>query len=213
MVACASQEPITTAGERLGKARFAEQIPVHVLAELRTDHAGETGAVMIYRGVLSVSRNQAVREFAHHHLCTESQHLEIMGALLPGRFQSRLLPMWRIAGWLTGAVPSIFGPKAVYATIQAVETFVDRHYHAQIEMIDALRNTPQDRRSLTSHYLTRHRAMTEIRELLNVCRMDELMHRDDAKSRWQGRPGFLLGFWLHCVSVGSAVAVKISRRI
>jgi len=213
MAACASQEPITTAGERLGKARFAEQIPVHVLAELRTDHAGETGAVMIYRGVLSVSRNQAVREFAHHHLCTESQHLEIMGALLPRRFQSRLLPMWRIAGWLTGAVPSIFGPKAVYATIQAVETFVDRHYHAQIEMIDALRNTPQDKRSSKSYYPPDDIALAEIRQLLDSFRMDELMHRDDAESRWQGSPGLLLSVWLHCVSAGSALAVKISRRI
>jgi len=204
---------MTTTEAVLGRTDFAEKIPALLLAELRTDHAGETGAVMIYRGVLSVSRNQAVRDFAQHHLRTESQHLEIIEGILPKRFQSRLLPTWRLAGWLTGALPSVFGPRAVYATIQAVETFVDRHYQAQIEMIDALRSTPRDQWSLNAHIPSDDIALAEIRQLLDVCRRDELTHRDDAKSRWQGSPGLLLSIWLHCVSAGSALAVKISRRI
>jgi len=213
MGVCASQEPMTTTEVVLGRTDFAEKIPAVLLAELRTDHAGEAGAVMIYRGVLSVSRNQEVRNFAHHHLRTELQHLELIEAILPKRFQSRPLPIWRLAGWLTGTLPSIFGPRAVYATIQAVETFVDRHYQAQIEMIDALRSTPRDQWSLNAHIPSDDIALAEIRQLLDVCRRDELTHRDDAKSRWQGSPGLLLSIWLHCVSAGSALAVKISRRI
>jgi hypothetical protein len=38
---------------------------------LQTDHAGETGAVMIYRGILAVTRDQTLRAFAHHHFETE----------------------------------------------------------------------------------------------------------------------------------------------
>ena len=52
------------------------------------------------------------------------------------RHRSRLLPLWRTAGWLTGALPAWVGPRAVYATIEAVATFVDQHYAEQIESIN-----------------------------------------------------------------------------
>ena len=36
-------------------------------------------------------------------------------------------------GWLTGAL-LLFGRKAIFATIEAVETFVDHHYAQQIAL-------------------------------------------------------------------------------
>ena len=96
-------------------------------ADLRTDHAGEVGAVMIYRGILAVTRDAGVRHFAQEHLATEAGHLAQIEPLLAPHQRSRLLPLWRIAGWLTGALPALVGPRAVYATIEAVETFVDQH--------------------------------------------------------------------------------------
>jgi demethoxyubiquinone hydroxylase (CLK1/Coq7/Cat5 family) len=36
--------------------------------------------------------------------------------------------LWRVAGWLTGALPALFGRAAVLRTIDAVETFVEGHY-------------------------------------------------------------------------------------
>ena len=81
-------------------------VPADLMPELRTDHAGETGAVMIYRGILAVSRDPAVRAFAHHHQATEQQHLELIEALQPTVRRSRLLPLWRLSGWLTGALPA-----------------------------------------------------------------------------------------------------------
>ena len=111
-----------------------------LIADLRTDHAGETGAVMIYRGILAITRDAGVRHFAQAHLATETEHLAKIEPLLAPRQRSRLLPLWRIAGWLTGALPACIGPRAVYATIEAVETFVDQHYAEQIEsMITTLR--------------------------------------------------------------------------
>ena len=50
--------------------------------DIRSDHAGEVGAVMIYRGVLAGSRDPLVREFALAHLATEQRHLAIIEALL-----------------------------------------------------------------------------------------------------------------------------------
>ena len=37
--------------------------PRSLIHALRSDHAGETGAVAIYHGILAVSRDRAVREY------------------------------------------------------------------------------------------------------------------------------------------------------
>ncbi len=164
--------------------------------ELRTDHAGEAGAVMIYRGVLAVSRDPALRAFAEQHLTTEQQHLGWIEALVTSRSRSRLLPLWRLAGWLTGALPALAGPRAVYATIEAVETFVDQHYAAQLALIDAAPGAA---------------ALTPLRVLLARCQHDEQAHRDDARQRAGGPARGLLALWTACVGAGSAAAVRVSR--
>ena len=106
-------------------APMALAVPTDLIADLRSDHAGETGAVWIYHGVLAVSRDAGVREFARRHRETEQRHLDHMEDLLPARQRSRLLVPWRAAGFMTGALPALFGARAVYGTIAAVETFVD----------------------------------------------------------------------------------------
>jgi ubiquinone biosynthesis monooxygenase Coq7 len=189
-------------------------LPTPLRRELRTDHAGEAGAVMIYRGVLAVARCPALRGFAHHHLQTEQQHLDLIEALVPPNARSRLLPLWRVAGWLTGALPAVLGPQAVYATIAAVETFVDQHYAAQVQWIDA-------RTGPGSAAAPRHgpaaAALQALRALLERCRLDEVLHRDDAIAR-RGAPGrgparWAAAAWVALVAGGSAAAVRVSRRL
>ena len=118
-------------------------LPAWLEGDLRTDHAGETGAVWIYHGILSVSRNPIVREFAQRHLKTEKRHLYEIGSVLKRTRRSRLLPVWRIAGFITGAVPALIGSRWVFYTIEAVETFVDAHYELQIRRLEAIRNLDQ----------------------------------------------------------------------
>lgn len=183
-------------------------LPAALRRELRTDHAGEAGAVMIYRGVLALARCPALRDFAHHHLQTEQQHLALIEAVVPPAGRSRLLPLWHVAGWLTGALPAFFGPRAVYATIDAVETFVDRHYADQVRWID--RHTaaapPADRAGT---------ALRALRGLLERCRLDEVQHRDDARARRGAAGGWplrlLVRAWSAVVGGGSAAAVRVSR--
>jgi ubiquinone biosynthesis monooxygenase Coq7 len=174
------------------------------VADLRTDHAGETGAVMIYRGILATTRSAAVRRFAQEHLVAETAHLAAMEELLAPRQRSRLLPLWRAAGWLTGALPACVGPRAVYATIEAVETFVDHHYTEQIEAIDRLDPA-------------RHQAALQaLRAQLHAFRADEIDHRDDAAARLgrQEAPASrLLRLWTWAVGAGSRGAVTICRRV
>ena len=182
----------------------AGPLPADLVADLRTDHAGENGAVMIYRGILAVARDGEVRRFARDHLATETAHLAAVEPLLALPERSRLLPLWRIAGWLTGALPALAGPRAVYATIEAVETFVDRHYAEQIESID--RRDPGGACP----------PMQALRALLQSCRGDEIAHRDEAAALFAAcrkPPSLVLRLWTASVDVGSRVAVGICRRI
>jgi 3-demethoxyubiquinol 3-hydroxylase len=175
-------------------------VPAGLVGELRSDHAGETGAVWIYRGILAVSRDPGVRAFALRHLATERQHLRLIEPLLPWPQRSRLLMPWRLAGFLTGALPALAGPRAVFATIAAVETFVDVHYQQQIDRIDGL---PAAERS----------AVAPLRALLARCQADECHHRDEAAALNDAPPGGLLRRWCALVGRGSAVAVAIARRL
>ena len=64
-------------------------IPNIIVPDLRTNHAGETGAVFIYKGILLVSKDKEIIEFAKNHLLTEKKHLELIETILPS---SNFLP-------------------------------------------------------------------------------------------------------------------------
>ncbi len=170
-------------------------LPAAVLANLRTDHASEVGAVHIYRGILAVARDGELRAFAARHLATELLHLRRMQQWLPASARSRLLPLWRVAGWATGAIPALLGPRAVFVTVAAVERFVDRHYAVQIEQLSA------------------HPELGALRETLATCRRDEIAHRDDALAHLNARPGPFARGWSAVVGKGSELAVAASRRL
>lgn len=175
-------------------ARVARAVP-GLLGDLRSDHAGETGAVMIYRGILAGCRDVAVRRFAQAHMATEQGHLDLLDRLLPPRQRSVLLPIWRVAGFLTGFLPTLAGPRAVYATIDAVETFVDHHYEEQIRKLSDAGE------------------QGELRRALLVCQADEVHHRDEARDAATATRGPWLRLWARVVGTGSALAVKAARRV
>ncbi|MGI9217832.1 MAG: demethoxyubiquinone hydroxylase family protein [Hydrogenophaga sp.] len=181
-------------------AAASPTLPREVRADLRTDHAGETGAVCIYLGVLRFARDPALRDFAQRHLTTERAHLALVESWLPPAHRSRLLPAWRLAGWLTGALPALAGPRAVYATVEAVETFVDRHYGEQLARLAALQHAQPTLRPL-------HQALLE-------CQRDERAHRDEAATaRGSAVQAWPLRAWCRVVDLGSRGAVAVCRHI
>jgi ubiquinone biosynthesis monooxygenase Coq7 len=174
-----------------GLSRYLER-------ELRSDHAGETGAVYIYRGIATLARwrkDTALLEFAMRHGSAEAEHLGFIEAWLAPAQRSRLLLPWRLAGWLTGALPALAGQRAVYATIAAVETFVDQHYQQQIE------------------HLERHGGPDGLLRVLVRCQADERHHRDEASALAGGSTPWMLRVWCRLVGSGSAAAVVLARRI
>lgn len=183
-------------GPRIPIMAPGDSLPAWVLADLRTDHAGETGAVCIYQGVLRFARDPALRAFAHRHLESEQSHLRQIEAWLPDVHRSRLLPVWRLAGWLTGALPALLGPRAVYCTIEAVETFVDHHYAAQIRRLE------------------KRPGLHSLRQTLLECQADEVAHRNEAAAaHGPNKTSASMRVWCWLVDAGSLGAVAVSRHI
>lgn len=188
--------PAAAARDATGSTKTAYS--THLLRELRSDHAGETGAVFIYRGLAAVAGWRGSTEllaFASRHGETESAHLRLVEEWLPRADRSRLLGPWRLAGWLTGALPALLGPRAVYATIAAVETFVDQHYQQQID------------------HVRQHGGPDGLLALLLDCQADEQAHRDEAAELAGGPPSWALRIWCTLVGAGSAAAVVLARRV
>ena len=170
-------------------------MPRWLRQELRSDHAGEYGAGMIYRGMLAISRDALARQFSERHLVTEERHLELMEEIVPPANRTRLLPLWHVMGWLTGALPALFGREAIFATIEAVETFVDHHYAQQIVRLG---NAGEE---------------GVLRQTLLDCQADEVSHRDEAAELGGRHKNPLLRLWCAVVGAGSSAAVVAAKRI
>jgi demethoxyubiquinone hydroxylase (CLK1/Coq7/Cat5 family) len=179
----------------------APVLSLHMERELRSDHAGETGAVYIYKGLASVAAWRGDTEllaFAHRHGTTEADHLLRVEHWLAPQRRSRLLSLWRVAGWLTGALPALAGRRAVYATIASVETFVDQHYQQQIDHLQA---GPDAER------------LKDLLVLLQDCQADEREHRDESAALAGMKQPLPLKVWCAVVAAGSSGAVVMARRI
>ncbi len=166
-----------------------------LIGDLRSDHAGETGAVCIYEGLLDVERDPAVRRFALDHLKTELEHLAFFEQWMPREHRSRFLPLWRFAGRSLGKIASRLGPRWVYVTIDAVETFVVRHYEEQIHRLEKGDET--------------HQAIAiKLREFQE----DESHHREDAANRALDTRNRRERCWAAIVDLGSRAAVGLAKR-
>ena len=163
---------------------------------LRSDHAGEVGAVYIYRGILSIAKDPALVEFSKRHLETEKEHLRKIEEVLPASKRSKLVGIWKVAGYLLGFLPSLLGPRIVFATIEAVESFVEDHYEEQLKYLRA-QNDPDQ----------------ALIDLLQSCQDDEIEHKNESAIKKRSTPGFLLNFWMKIVGWGSSSAVKVAKII
>jgi len=171
---------------------------IYLERELRSDHAGETGAVYIYKGIAAVakiSNDAELLSLAKHHGATEEAHLQLIESVLANNLRSHLLAMWRVAGWLIGAIPAMFGRRAVYATIMAVETFVEQHYQSQID------------------YLIKSGTSPDLLALLKRCQADEIAHKNEAKAMVFEVLPLALRVWCAVVRWGSSSAVMVARQV
>ncbi|GGX74660.1 2-nonaprenyl-3-methyl-6-methoxy-1,4-benzoquinol hydroxylase [Litorimonas cladophorae] len=106
---------------------------------LRVDHAGEYGAVAIYRGQQAVFRRQRATQPMAAQLAEmeaeEQKHLDAFDKLLIERNvrPTAMTPIWNVAGYGLGVVTALMGEKAAHACTEAVETVIEEHYAEQAE--------------------------------------------------------------------------------
>tara|TARA_B100001093_G_C26679403_1_gene949748 strand:+ start:172 stop:690 length:519 start_codon:yes stop_codon:yes gene_type:complete len=170
------------------------KIPEFLVPHFRSNHAGETGAIFIYKGILSISKNKEIIIFSKKHLKTEKSHLKKIENLLPKEQRSKFIFLWKILGFLTGFIPGLIGKKYTYATIFAVESFVELHYKEQINLIK------------------NNRSYSQIKILINQLLGDEVEHKNEAFMKIKNL-NFMHHFWCKLITIGSITAVKISKII
>ncbi len=170
------------------------KIPHFLIPHFRTNHAGETGAVYIYKGILLFTKDKEIINFSQKHLETETSHLQLIEEILSRKDQSKLIFLWKIFGFLTGFIPSLLGKKFIYATIFAVESFVEIHYEEQIQLI------------------LRKKKYSNLKNLIQKLKNDEIGHKNDALNKLENF-SFLHVLWKKIVTNGSMIAVKVSKII
>jgi len=165
---------------------------------LRVDHAGEYGAVAIYRGQQAVfKRNAKTREIAEQLAemeAEEQKHLDAFDKLLVERNvrPTAMTPIWNVAGYGLGVVTAMMGEKAAHACTEAVENVIEQHYGAQVEEIK------DEEPELAATF-------AEFRE-------DELAHRDTAVQQGAHEaPAY--GFLSRVITAGCHAAIKITEKI
>jgi ubiquinone biosynthesis monooxygenase Coq7 len=169
------------------------------LAEiLRVDHAGELGAVHIYRGqraVLGASKG-------HERIAGQLEEMEGHEAVHLARFDQLLnehqvrptvmTPLWRAAAFTLGAGTALLGEKAAHACTEAVENVIEQHYASQIAELEG--RDP------------------ELAAELSKFRDEELAHRDHAVEEGaREAPGYPI--LSAVIRAGCKAAIKISEKL
>jgi ubiquinone biosynthesis monooxygenase Coq7 len=166
---------------------------------LRVDHAGEYGAVAIYRGQLAVFGRQGGRERITGQLKEmagqEQVHLDAFDRLLAeGRVRpTALSPVWNAAGFALGAATALLGEKAAHACTEAVETVIEEHYGDQVAELEAAGDT-------------------ELAARLSKFRDDEIAHKDLAAAEG-AHEALAYPLLSALIRSGCRLAIRISEKV
>jgi 3-demethoxyubiquinol 3-hydroxylase len=170
------------------------KIPSFLIADFKSNHAGETGAVFIYKAARIFAISSKTRNIANSHLLTEQEHLKIINNLINKSNISKLIFLWKIFGFLLGFIGSIFGHKFFCLTIYAVESFVKDHYQQQI---DKLSNKKQ---------------YQDLRNLIIKIQSEEIEHMEDGINNGY-KKNLFSNIWIKIIYQGSKSAVNIAKKI
>lgn len=166
---------------------------------LRVDHAGEFGAVNIYRGQLAVFERQHGKERIVGQLKEmagqEQDHLDafdrmlVAGSVRP----TALSPVWNAAGFALGVGTALLGEKAAHACTEAVETVIEEHYGDQVV---ELREAGED----------------ELAAKMAKFQEEEIAHKDLAASEGAAQaPAYPL--LSAAIRAGCRLAIRISEKV
>lgn len=177
-------------GEGARERRLAEMI--------RVDHAGEFGAVQIYRGQQAVfgrsERKAHTARLIAQMEAGEQEHLRTFDRLIAERGvrPTLMAPIWRVAGFGLGAVTALMGERAAHACTEAVEDVIEEHYARQSAALEGVDD--------------------DLKDVVDRFREEELAHRDTAVDQGaHDAPGYPL--LSAVIKLGCRAAIRISEKI
>jgi ubiquinone biosynthesis monooxygenase Coq7 len=165
---------------------------------LRVNHAGEFGAVQIYRGQRAVfdalPHKRTTADLVRDMEAGEASHLETFDRLLAERSvrPTVLAPLWRAAGFTLGAATALMGEKAAMACTEAVEDVIEKHYAAQAVELEA--------------------SEPALADTVRRFREDEIGHKTTAE-REGARDAFGYQLLKAAIGAGCRIAIRVSEKI
>jgi ubiquinone biosynthesis monooxygenase Coq7 len=165
---------------------------------IRVDHAGEYGAVQIYKGQRAVFDRAAGKERAAALLAEmeagEQEHLRTFDRLIAERRvrPTLMAPIWQVAGFGLGAVTALMGEKAAHACTAAVEEVIEAHYARQVRQLDE--------------------SEAEFRDTVERFGADERAHRETALGEG-AEEAFGYRLLSAAIKFGCRAAIRISERV
>ncbi len=129
---------------------------------IRVNHAGEYGAKQIYKGQLAVfelKKDQESVDLIEHMKEQEDIHFDYFDKkIINEKVRPTLMqPVWKVGGFMLGAITAAMGKKAAMACTVAVEEVIDEHYREQLQNLNA---------------------SADLKENIEKFRQEELKHRD-----------------------------------
>jgi ubiquinone biosynthesis monooxygenase Coq7 len=166
---------------------------------LRVDHAGEYGAVAIYKGQLAVFERRHGKERIVGQLkgmaAEEQDHLDAFDRMLnAGSVRPTVMsPLWNAAGYALGVGTALLGEKAAHACTEAVETVIEEHYGDQVVELNEA-------------------GETELAARMAKFQEEEVAHKDLAAAEGAAEaPGYPILSAI--IRTGCRLAIRISEKI
>lgn len=163
---------------------------------IKVNHAGEFGAINIYRAQIAVADVTSpgivptLKDFLEH----EKKHLEIFRKVLSRRGVPRCRSYWLcgIGGYVLGFLTALLGKPGIMACTAAVETVVTRHLLKQMDELIL----EGDREALYA---------------VEAIVAEELEHREAGMA--EGRDGFLYKFLGVIVAAATSLVIWLGMRL
>lgn len=169
------------------------------LAEMiRVDHAGEYGAVQIYRGQRAVFSRIEGKAHAAKLIAEmeegEQEHLKTFDRMIAERGvrPTVMAPLWRVAGFGLGAVTALMGERAAHACTEAVEDVIEEHYGRQSQALQGVDS--------------------ELKHVVDKFREDEIAHKETAIEQG-ARHAPAYPVLSAVIKFGCRAAIRISEKI
>jgi len=168
----------------------------NIASMIRVNHAGELGAVVIYKGQQAALKNSNLYDKLVEMEIHEREHFDYFDNQISERNirPSFLYNIWKKMGFMLGYVSGKLSEKSAMTCTMAIENNIERHYAEQIETLSNI-NIDQ-----------------ELLDNIIQFREDELEHRDiavecDAKESKIFYPVY------YSVSLISKISIFIAKKI